>query len=62
MDDIKSYGIDVEDQLLSALSEELAKNIDREILRGLGIEPDKNKRRMNKIGRIIEKNEKSSTT
>jgi hypothetical protein len=42
----------IEDQLTSMLSEELAKSIDREILKSLGLEPDKWKRRMNKINKI----------
>lgn len=55
MDDIKSYGIDAENELLSALSEELAKSIDREILKGLGIEPDRNRRRMNSVEKILKR-------
>ena len=43
------YGLDVENELQKVLSEELAKEIDREILRSMGLEPDKNKRRMNAI-------------
>ena len=46
------YGIDVVDQITSMLSDELAKSIDRDILRGLGIEPDRNKRRKNSINKI----------
>jgi hypothetical protein len=47
------YGIDVVDQLTSMLSDEIAKGIDRDILRSLGLEPDRNKRRMNSIGKIF---------
>ena len=47
------YGIDVVDQITSMLSDELAKSIDRDILRGLGIEPDRNKRRKNSINKIF---------
>ena len=47
------YGIDVVDQITSMLSDELAKNIDRDILRGLGIEPDRNRRRKNSINKIF---------
>jgi vacuolar-type H+-ATPase subunit D/Vma8 len=47
------YSIDVADQLQSMLSAEIAKGIDREILRNLGIELDRNKRRMNSIGKIF---------
>lgn len=52
MGDIKSYGIDAEEQLTSMLAEQLAKEIDREILKGMGIEFDRNKRRMNSIRKI----------
>jgi hypothetical protein len=41
------------DQLQSMLSAEIAKNIDREILRSLGLEPDRNKRRKNSINKIF---------
>lgn len=47
------YGQDIESELTKILSEELAKSIDKEILRGLGIEPDKNKRRKNKIQKVF---------
>jgi len=47
-----NYSIDIADQLSSMLSNEIAKEIDKEILRGLGIEPDKNKRRRNSIKKI----------
>ena len=47
------YSIDVVDQLQSMLSDEIAKGIDREILKSLGLEPDKNKRRMNSINKIF---------
>jgi hypothetical protein len=47
------YGIDVVDQITSMLSDELAKSIDRDILRSLGIELDRNKRRKNKINKIF---------
>ena len=47
------YGIDVVDQITSMLSDELATSIDRDILRGLGIEPDRNKRRKNSINKIF---------
>lgn len=54
--DLVHYGIDVQDKLASMLSEELAKSIDREILKGLGIELDKNKRRKTSIDKIKSKN------
>jgi hypothetical protein len=47
------YGIDVADQLSAMLSAEIAKGIDREILKNLGIEPDRNKRRKNSINKIF---------
>ena len=51
MDDLKQYGLDSEDLLISILSEELVKSIDREILKGLGIEPRKIKR-INRIDKL----------
>jgi hypothetical protein len=42
-----------EDDLIKILSEEIAKQIDRDILRGLGVEPDRNKRRKNSIKKIF---------
>jgi hypothetical protein len=47
------YSIDVADQLSAMLSDELAKSIDKEILRSLGLEPDRNKRRKNSINKIF---------
>jgi len=47
------YSIDVVDQLSAMLSAEIAKGIDRDILRGLGLEPDRNKRRINSINKIF---------
>lgn len=47
------YGLDIEDELTRILSEELAKEIDMNILRGLGYEPIRNKRRMKKINNIF---------
>ncbi len=49
----ESYGIDIADQLSSILSEELAKQIDMDILSGLGLQPDKFKRRKKKIENIL---------
>lgn len=48
-----NYGLDVVDQLTSMLSDEIAKSIDKEILRSLGLEPDRNKRRKNSINKIF---------
>ncbi len=50
---ISPYGKDIESELTKILSEQLAKEIDREILRGLGLEPDRNKRRKNSINKIF---------
>ena len=47
------YGLDVADQLQSMLSDEISKSIDKEILRNLGIEPYRNKRRKNSINKIF---------
>lgn len=49
----KHYSIDIVDQLTSMLSDEIAKSIDKEILRSLGLEPDRNKRRKNSINKIF---------
>lgn len=49
------WGVDIEDELTKLLSEEWAKQIDKEILRGLGLEPEKNKRRINSINKIYRK-------
>ena len=52
--DISSvYGKDIEEKLTSMLSEELSKEIDRSILRTLGLEPDRWKRRKNSINKIF---------
>lgn len=47
------YSQDIESELTKILSEELARSIDKEILRGMGFEPDKNKRRKNKIEKLF---------
>jgi hypothetical protein len=49
------YGKDIADELTKLLSEELSKEIDKEILIGLGLEPEKNKRRINSINKIYRK-------
>ena len=53
----KNYGIDIVDQMTSMLSDEIAKSIDREILRNLGIETDRWKRRKNSIDKIFRSSE-----
>ena len=50
---VSSYGKDIESELTKILSEQIAKEIDRDILRGLGIEPDRNKRRKKSINKIF---------
>lgn len=47
------YGSDIVDEMTKILSDELAKQIDKEILRNLGLEPDRNKRRKNSIQKIF---------
>ena len=49
------WSVDIADELTKLLSEEWAKQIDKEILRGLGLEPEKNKRRINSINKIYRK-------
>lgn len=51
--DINQFGLDVESELTRILTEELAKSIDKQILRGLGIETEKNSIRKNKINKIF---------
>jgi hypothetical protein len=53
IENISHYGIDIEAQLTSMLSEELAKAIDRKIFKKLGIEIDRNKRRSKSIKKIF---------
>ena len=48
-----AYGIDIADQMSAMLSAEIAKGIDRDIIRSLGFEPDRNKRRKNSIDKIF---------
>ena len=50
---VSSYGKDIESELTKILSEQIAKEIDRDILRGLGFEPDRNKRRKKSINKIF---------
>jgi hypothetical protein len=53
INNVSSYGVDIESELTKILSEQIAKEIDRDILRGLGIEPDRNKRRKKSINKIF---------
>jgi hypothetical protein len=50
------YGLDVVDELTKILSEQLAKEIDKDILKGLGLE-SRNKRRKNSIDKIFRSSE-----
>lgn len=50
---IVPYGYYVTDEITKVLSEELAKQIDLEILKSMGWEPDRNKRRKNSIKKIF---------
>lgn len=52
----ENYGLDVVDELTKILSEQLAKEIDKEILKGLGLEA-RNKRRKNSIDKIFKSSE-----
>lgn len=47
------YGVDIVGELESILSNEIAKEIDKDILRNLGLEPDRWKRRKNSINKIF---------
>lgn len=49
---ISAYGMDIEAELTSILSEELAKQIDKEILRCLGLK-ERSVTRKNKINNIF---------
>lgn len=51
---LENYGIDLEDELLSILSDELSKSIDAEILKGL-FELAKPSKRRNSINKIYKK-------
>jgi hypothetical protein len=50
-----NYGLDVVDELSKMFSEHLAREIDKDILRVLGVEPDRNKQRINSINKIYKK-------
>lgn len=50
---ISTYGVDIESELTKILSEQIAKEMDRDILRSLGFEPDRNKRRKKYINKIF---------
>lgn len=52
-DNISPYGKDIESELTKILSEQLAIEIDKEILRGLGLEPDRHKRRKKSVNKIF---------
>ena len=46
------WGVDVADELYKLISEQIAREIDKEILRGLRLEPEKNKRRKKSIYKV----------
>ena len=50
---VSLYGVDIESELTKILSEQIAKEMDRDILRSLGFEPDRNKRRKKSINKIF---------
>ncbi len=50
------YGLDVADELSKMLSEQIAKEIDREVLKSMGIYA-RNIRRMNSINKIFKSSE-----
>jgi hypothetical protein len=49
---VSPYVKDIESELTKILSEQIAKEIDREVIRNLGLEPDRNKRRKKSINKI----------
>lgn len=51
--DLDHYELDIVNELTNVLSNEIARQMDRDILRALGIEPDRHKRRMNSIKNIF---------
>lgn len=53
MEDLSKYGKDIISDMEKKLSDELAREIDKEILRNLGFEPDKWKRRKKSIEKIF---------
>jgi len=51
--DLNSYGLDIEDELTKILSDEISKSIDLEIMKQIiGTKPDKIKRILEKIKQI----------
>jgi hypothetical protein len=50
-----NYGLDVVDELSKMFSEHLAREIDKDILRVLGVELNRNERRINSINKIYKK-------
>ena len=57
INDLSSYGIDVVSQIESLLADELSKEIDKEILKNLGIHPDRWERRKKSINKIFKSSE-----
>lgn len=52
----KHYGIDLSEELIKMLSEQLSKEIDREVLKSMGIY-SRNIRRMDSINKIFKSSE-----
>lgn len=52
---VSQYAYDIEGELTKMLSEQLAKEIDKDIIRILGYEPDRRIRRKNKIDKLLKK-------
>lgn len=51
--DLNSYGLDIEDELTKILSDEISKSIDLEIMKQIiGTKPDKIRRILEKIKKI----------
>jgi hypothetical protein len=47
------YSVDIVELLQSMMSVEISRGIDKDILKKLGWEPDRNKRRINSINKIF---------
>jgi hypothetical protein len=47
------YSVDIVEQLQSMMSVEISRGIDKDILKKLGWEPDRNKRRINSLNKIF---------
>lgn len=52
---VSQYAYDIESELTKMLSEQLSKEIDKDIIRILGYELDRRIRRKNKIDKLLKK-------